>query len=200
MASASVSVNILLQNARVKKYTDAGGNSIQYDYDPVGNLTTLTYPGGKQVRYQYDAANRLITVTDWAGRVTSYEYDANGCLTKTTRPNGTVQTNSYDPAGQMLQQKDIDGKGNIIVQYDYTYDGAGNVTAEQSSVPTQPFNLTAAAMTYTTDNRLATYNGLPVEYDADGNMTKGLLGGVMGNYAYDSQNRLTSVGHTAYWY
>jgi len=55
-------------------------------------------------------------------------------------------------------------------------------------------------MTYTTDNRLATYNGLPVEFDADGNMTKGPLGGVMGNYTYDSRNRLISAGSTSYRY
>ena len=185
---------------RMKKYTDAGGSVILYDYDPVGNLVSLTYPGGKQVGYQYDAANRLIKVTDWAGRITSYEYDANGRLTKTTRPNGTVQTIAYDTAGQMLQQKDIDGKGNVIVQYDYIYDGAGNVTAEQSSDPTQSFNLPATNMTYTTDNRLATYNGQPVEFDADGNMTQGPLGGVMGNYTFDCRNRLTSAGGVSYSY
>ncbi|KJS02307.1 MAG: hypothetical protein VR68_03225 [Peptococcaceae bacterium BRH_c4a] len=185
---------------RVKKYTDAKGNIIQYEYDPVGNLTSLTYPGGKQAGYRYDAANRLTMVTDWAGRITSYEYDPNGRLTKTTRPDGTEQTNTYDAAGQLLQQKDVDFTGNVIAQYDYTYDGAGNVTKEQSPVPTQPFNLPAAAMTYTTDNRLATYNGQPAEYDADGNMTKGPLGGVMGNYTFDCRNRLTSTGSASYQY
>jgi len=55
-------------------------------------------------------------------------------------------------------------------------------------------------MTYATDNRLATYNGQPAEYDADGNMTKGPLGGVMGNYTFDCRNRLTSAGSASYQY
>ncbi|RKZ77698.1 MAG: hypothetical protein DRR19_27550, partial [Candidatus Parabeggiatoa sp. nov. 1] len=36
---------------RVTKYTDTQGNTLQYAYDEVGNLVTLTYPDGKQVHY-----------------------------------------------------------------------------------------------------------------------------------------------------
>jgi RHS repeat-associated protein len=142
---------------RVKKYTDAKGNLIQYDYDEVGNLKTLTYPGGKTVSYEYDAANHMKKVTDWAGRITSYDYDVNGRLVKTTRPDGAVQSMEYDAAGQLVQQKDIDKNGNVINQYDFAY-------------------------------------------DADGNMTTGPLAGAMGNFAYDSRNRLVSVGTTSYEY
>ncbi|KJS02036.1 MAG: hypothetical protein VR68_03985, partial [Peptococcaceae bacterium BRH_c4a] len=185
---------------RVKKYTDSRGNVIQYGYDTVGNLTALTYPGGRQVRYEYDAANRLTRVTDWAGRATSYEYDANSRLVRTTRPNGTVLTADYNAAGQILQQKDVDGSGRTIVQYDYTYDSAGNITTEQEAGNAAPHTMEGATMTYTSDNRLATYNGRQAECDSDGNMTKGPLGGAMGSYTYDSRNRLTSAGSTAYRY
>jgi len=33
---------------RVTQYTDTQGNTLQYAYDEVGNLVTLTYPDGKQ--------------------------------------------------------------------------------------------------------------------------------------------------------
>ncbi|RKZ70058.1 MAG: hypothetical protein DRR19_33590, partial [Candidatus Parabeggiatoa sp. nov. 1] len=62
------------------KYTDSQHNTLQYAYDEVGNLVTLTYPDGKQVHYDYNAANQLIKVTDWAGRETHYEYDLNSRL------------------------------------------------------------------------------------------------------------------------
>jgi RHS repeat-associated protein len=185
---------------RVKKYTDAKGNLIQYDYDEVGNLKTLTYPGGKTVSYEYDAANHMKKVTDWAERITSYDYDVNGRLAKITRPDGSVQSMEYDAAGQILQQKDIDRNGTVINQYDFAYDKAGNVTTEQSGSEPTGSAAQNASMTYGSDNRLATYNGQNTAYDADGNMTTGPLGGAMGNFAYDSRNRLVSVGTTSYEY
>jgi len=41
---------------RVTQYTDTQGNTLQYAYDEVGNLVTLTYPDGKQVHYDYTLA------------------------------------------------------------------------------------------------------------------------------------------------
>ena len=185
---------------RITGYTDARGNTSRYSYDRVGNLVTLTYPGGRQVNYGYDAANRLTRVTDWAGRVTAYDYDANGRLSKTIRPDGTVQTTSYDKGGRLLEQKDMDSSGNIISQYDFTYDTAGNVTGEQSTGEPDVSSIPDSVMTYTNDNRLATINGQAVSYDADGNMTTGPLGGKMANFTYDARNRLTGADGVSYTY
>ncbi|MBU7007156.1 leucine-rich repeat domain-containing protein [Phosphitispora fastidiosa] len=185
---------------RVVKYTDTRGNTILYAYDQVGNLTSLTYPGGKQVLYEYDAANRLISVTDWADRKTRYEYDCNGRLTKTVRPNGTVLTGSYDIAGNLMQLKDIDSEGNVINQYDFTFDAAGNVIKEESSIAAEPVFQENVVMTYGSDNRLNTYNGRKVIYDEDGNMITGPLGGEMSSYIYDARNRLTNAGEAAFLY
>ena len=55
-------------------------------------------------------------------------------------------------------------------------------------------------MTYDSANRLITYNGEEVKYDADGNMTYGPLDGKMVTYKYDSRNRLVSVGNISYEY
>jgi RHS repeat-associated protein len=185
---------------RVTSYTDSQGDTIQYAYDQAGNLITLTYPGGREARYGYDAANRLTGVTDWAGRVTAYQYDQDNRLTKTTRPDGSVLTQSYDPAGQLLEQKDVEAKGNVIDQYDYTYDSDGNVKTEQNAAAAQPFSQANTACAYTNDNRIAAYNGQTVSYDADGNMTTGPLNGTMSAFTYDARNRLTGAGTTTYLY
>jgi RHS repeat-associated protein len=57
-------------------------------------------------------------------------------------------------------------------------------------------------MTFDAANRLLTFNGQRVTYDADGNMVSGPLPatGAMGNYTYDSRNRLTGAGGFAYRY
>ncbi|MHB8125651.1 MAG: RHS repeat-associated core domain-containing protein [Desulfitobacteriaceae bacterium] len=187
---------------RVIKYTDSNGQIIHYTYDEVGNLIALTYPGSKTVQYGYNAVNQLISVTDWANRVTQYEYDANGCLTRTERPDGSVQTALYDAAGRLTQQKDVNNNGNIINQYDYTYDQAGNITTESSTSTDgqPPYNASNVAMTYDQSNRLAAYNGQAVQYDSDGNMTSGPLMGSIASFAYDARNRLISAGNMSYVY
>ena len=185
---------------RVTQYTDSQGNTIHYTYDAVGNLTTLTYPDGKIVNYEYDAANRLNKVSDWSDRVTTYGYDRNGRLTTTTRANGTILTNHYDVAGRLLEQKDVDAKGAVINQYEYTYDAEGKITVEKSARESGTFEMKSAVMEYDTGNRLISYNGETVEYDEDGNMTYGPLGGKMVQYRYDSRNRLIQAGNTTYLY
>ena len=58
----------------------------------------------------------------------------------------------------------------------------------------------SATMTFDKSNRLVTYNGQAVQYDADGNMTSGPPMGVTTNFAYDARNRLISAGNTSYGY
>ncbi len=185
---------------RVIRYTDVQGNTLEYVYDAVGNLTALVYPDKKTVQYEYDQADRLIKVTDWAARETRYEYDANDRLTRTVRPNGTVMTHLYNDAGQLVQQKDATSQGEVIAQYDFTYDKAGNITDEKVTPKPEPFPFMPIRMTYGKANQLATYNDESVTYDADGNMTRGPLGGTMADFVFDSRNRLVSAGTSAYTY
>ena len=185
---------------RVVKYTDSQGNTLQYAYDAVGNLVMLTYPDGKPVLYEYDVADQLTKVTDWVGRETRYVYDANGRLGEVVRSNGTKMTYTYDVAGQLVQQKDVASGGTVIRQFDFVYDAAGDIVKEQVAPEPTPFPFVPATMTYTVANRLATYNGEAVTFDADDNMTLGPLDGGLVTFAFDSRNRLSNSGETAYRY
>ena len=55
-------------------------------------------------------------------------------------------------------------------------------------------------MTYDTENRLLTYIGEALNYDADGIMTYGPVDGVMTELTYDCRNRLVSAGGMKYTY
>jgi len=185
---------------RVIKYTDSQGNVIRYAYDAVGNLSSLTYPDGKQVQYGYDAADRLISVTDWNNRKTSYAYDKEGRLILTTRPNNSTVTREYNEAGQMLRQIDAKAGGEVVVQYDFSYDKVGNIVEEKATPAPEPVAISPAVMTYGPGNQLASYNGLAVQHDADGNMVQGPLNGKTVSFVFDSRNRLRQVGSTVYTY
>jgi RHS repeat-associated protein len=185
---------------RITKYTDTQGNTLQYEYDVVGNLITLTYPDDKEVHYAYNDADQLITVIDWANRETAYAYDENGRLISTLRANGTQMTRVYNEAGQLKQQKDIVvATGEIISQFDFEYDAAGDIIQEniapEPTVEVAPFE-----MTYLAANRLATYNDEVVQFDADGNITKGPLAGELVDFVFDSRNWLIQAGSTVYRY
>jgi RHS repeat-associated protein len=187
---------------RVLKYTNSQGQTLQYAYDAVGHLVSLSYPDGKVVRYDYDAIDQLIKVTDWAGRETRYGYDTNGRLLQTLRPNGTQQTRRYNAAGALVQQQEMTAAGILVSQFDFLYDAAGNIRAEQVLPdPTEPLPVQPVTMTYTAANRLATFNGKAVGFDADANLTTGPLNGELDEFSYDSRNRLVGVGkHTVYRY
>ncbi|MBQ7942728.1 MAG: RHS repeat-associated core domain-containing protein [Lachnospiraceae bacterium] len=92
----------------------------------------------------------------------------------------------------------------VLNHYTYTYDGYGNITAVEGTETTDTkegiSKLISAAMTYDADNRLLTYNGEALKYDADGNMTYGPVKGIMSELTYDCRNRLVSAGGITYTY
>ncbi|MCP4701133.1 MAG: RHS repeat-associated core domain-containing protein, partial [Gammaproteobacteria bacterium] len=186
---------------RVTAYTDIRGDTIRYAYDSRGRLQTLTYPDGRIVTYAYNAAGRLARVADWAGRETLYTYNANGRLIQTVRPNGTQMARVYNAAGQLQQQTDTGPDGELIARFDFTYDAAGDISTEKT-LPAAPRLSVAlsAEMSYGADNRLMTYNGEAVRFDADGNMIHGPLNGGMADFSFDSCHRLTGAGNTQYIY
>lgn len=188
---------------RVTEYTDYKGDTVKYSYDELGNLIQLTYPGGEIVRYTYYKNGWLHTVTDNVGKVTTYEYDSNGNLTHTIRPNGTEEICTYSSAGLLVEQKDVKGE-EVFTHYTYTYDESGNVTTIDGTETTDTKlgikRLNSATMTYDSENRLLTYNGEELRYDADGNMTYGPVNGVMSDITYDCRNRLISAGGITYTY
>ena len=196
---------------RVVKYTDSQGNVLQYAYDVAGNLVTLTYPDGKQVFYAYDAADQLVKVTDWANRITRYTYDANGRLTQVVRPNSTRMTRDYDAAGQLVQQRDVDVESELIRQFNFAYDAAGNITQETSLPEAALVPVRSVVMTYGAANRADTLRNKTVVqekdflFDADGNLTfgpleRGALDREWVDFEYDARNRLVKAGETVYRY
>ncbi|MBN1891832.1 MAG: RHS repeat protein, partial [Clostridiales bacterium] len=184
---------------RVTAATDHNGKTVRYAYDELGNLISLTYPGGEIVRYSYNLDSSLNSVTDWDGRVTIYGYDSGGRLTSVIRPDGSCETYGYDAKGRIVSQDDYIGSVSIN-SYRFEYDAAGNITKITDSESINPEDLKTVTMTYDEANRLITYNGQNVLYDADGNMTYGPLNGIMTEFEYDARNRLIRAGETTYEY
>ncbi|MFF1828256.1 RHS repeat-associated core domain-containing protein [Paenarthrobacter sp. NPDC058040] len=102
----------------LKSQTDALGKKLFYDYDPAGQLTTLTLPAGKTspattgssggqptsdksvgISYSYDPAGRVKSQTSPWGSM-DYNYTPAGNTAVVTRSNGVTTTTDYTPANR----------------------------------------------------------------------------------------------------
>ena len=86
----------------------AGGETIAYRYDPMGNR--LEAAGTETKKYIYDRLNRLIRAGE-----TGYAYDANGHLVKKTE-RGSETRFTYDFEGRMTG---VDLPGGQAYRYEY---------------------------------------------------------------------------------
>ncbi|HEX3797330.1 MAG TPA: RHS repeat-associated core domain-containing protein [Verrucomicrobiae bacterium] len=183
-------------------YVDSLGNQIKYGYDTNGNLTTLVYPGPRLVTYFYDNLNRLTNITDWASRKTTYTYDLDSRVTSVTRPNGTTCSNFYDLDGELTNTIEQAASHAPITFFKLKWNAAARVDYEFMAPTNHPYSLPSRSMSYDKDNRLATFNGLTIVNDTNGNMTSGPLVGSTNliAYTYDARNRLTTAGSLTYGY
>jgi RHS repeat-associated protein len=176
------------------------GASTHYQYDRLGNITSITYPNAGGGTFSLDHGyelGQLRTITDW---VTGMTYHPSGSVARTTRSNltrdvtvldrtGVSRTNvirveKVDPSVTMWRHGPItyDGAANIKTigpNESYTYDGIGRLKTATHAGPNQP----GYAETYT--------------YDRWGNLTAMNTAGRTRTLAVDAAtNRLQSVSET----
>ena len=174
-----------------------GATSLSYDAD--GNLTNTTYPSGASVVRGYNAEDQLMSVTDnyktstGAAANLAYGYTYSGDLqaTSTSASSSTNTTYSYDQLNRLtealVKPDQPRGGGGNQVEYVYTLDGAGNITALTQG---QPNNPTTTSYTYNPANEIATGSGHSYTYDTDGNQTSNGNGL---SAAYNPSQQTTSI-------
>ena len=107
---------------------DQTGYRLNYTYDALGNLSTITDgTGAAIVTYSYDADNRLSRKDMGNGTYTTYVYDADGNVTSLINhaPDGTINSEflyTYDSRGLVSSMVTLQGT------WTYTYDALGQLT------------------------------------------------------------------------
>ena len=199
------------------KLTYPDGTSVHYAYDANRNLVSVTDWSNRSTTYSYDDNNKLIGVTKPDGSITTTVYDNKNRIVSTVErtPLDVIITGfeyTYDSLDRLIEEKHLDNNIKMCYTYDelsrvtkrttkdledtvlleetFSYDAAGNITADTSNVSKQ----------YDINNRLSTYGAQPVTYDLDGNMLSVQIGEALNSFGYDSQNRLVSVGNRTYTY
>lgn len=165
--------------------------SVTYSYDAAFRRIGMQASGQGGIGYTYDNANRLTQITQGTGNVT-VTYDASSRRIGLVLPGGIEATYGYDAASQLTSIAYQRG-GTVIGDLIYTYDSAGQRTRIAGSLSRTSLPDALSSATYDVANRLMSWNGTALAYDANGNM----LSDGTRNYTWDARNRLTSVIGTA---
>jgi RHS repeat-associated protein len=159
----------------------------QYSYDGNGSLVGMTYPSGLVVDYQRDGTGRVSGVrVNGQTLAGAFAYLPFGPLAGLTLGSNLLNlTRTYD---QRYQLKTI--QAGPLMDYQYTYDPAGNITA--ISGVTEPTPSGETRQHEYTANRLQSSTGKEQRqytYDGAGNIVSD---GVF-NFTYNQSGRLVRV-------
>jgi RHS repeat-associated protein len=185
---------------KVDTDTDTKPGVVVYDYDGVGNRTSLTYPDGLTIEYVYDAANRLIGAGNASLGYVKYSYDEANLLIQTDLPNETYTTYRYDDADRLIGVEHYYRHDQIDehAYFKYSLDAVGNrlsMDNNQEGTTSYGYDALYRLTSVSTYPYLSRTN---YTYDAVGNRLTITAPGTTVNYAYDDADRLTAVVNQDY--
>ena len=145
--------------------------------DPTTTLVKeIKFANGRTIVYEYDNEERITKVVDSEDGTRRYEYDSLGQLTKEERLTGTYF------APELCEEID-----EYTTVNEMTYDLYGNITEK---------NGIAYGYDGTWKDKLTSYNGQSISYDANGNPTT-YLGHTL---AWEKGRQLKQFGNYSYKY
>ena len=182
---------------RLQSYDSPWSNDIiQYHYDLLGRTSALTLNGQAYASYQYDVLGRLTQVSGLDDSF-NWQYNDNQDTPSVvlTQPNGVSYTTTFNSAGD-IRQRQYTNSSEVILNYGYSYDIAGNLTRENNNRHYPAIAEQQLMAKYNQLNQLVEQQDLenPLVYDDDGNLIEGYLADKTPFTAsYDINNQLTSI-------
>ena len=121
--------------------------------------------------FAYDDEENLTSYTSGSDAYT-YTYDANGNILQAKKNNVLRQSYEYDADGQLTRENNLDTNKTVV----YTYDSGGNISQKKEyAYTTGTLGTPTATINYSYDStwrdKLVSYNGQSISYDAIGNPT-----------------------------
>jgi RHS repeat-associated protein len=163
--------------------------AMSYNYDAASHrLLSTTVDGQTPITYSYDGVDRMTGMTQGSTSV-SFVYDsATGRRTQTVLPDGVVLAYGYD-VGSRINQLTWSGPQGPIGNLGYVYDADGRVIQKTGSLAQVLLPQPISGNRFNAANQMVAYNGTPLTYDANGNLTNDGTN----TYAWDERNRLVGM-------
>ena len=176
---------------RVKKITNAEGNSktFKYDGENLREESDFYNDDFRRTKYEYDGINRVTEIYDRNGGHTGIQYDSDLVKIITDRRGNRTVENS-DALGRTIAVADAEGK---IASY--SYDGNGNRLSQQDGRNNETVFEYDALNRLTTIKHPGNIQTETMTYDAVGNLKTHSdgRGGITENVRYDALNQLREV-------
>jgi len=180
---------------KLNKITDITDNlwskTSHYDYDAAGNRKALLDPKGNLLEYDYDEINRLISVSKSGVESVGFTYDPAGWRTQRKLGNGAFTTYEYDANGELESLINRKSYGEVVSSYQFEVDHVGsrikivlNNGDAISLVYDKTYQLTGEKRT-----GAISYDH-SYSYDSVGNRLRSIENGVETDYSYDDANQL----------
>ncbi len=152
-----------------------GSDILEYTYDALGNITTVSKNGVVIEQYSYDALNQLVSAV-YGGNTYVYTYDNGGNLTEIKKNDEVIKSYSYGNAEWKDQLTSFNGET-------ITYDAIGNPLTYRNGLSFTWQNGRQLATVSQNGTSLASY-----AYNADGLRTSKTVNGVTTDYYWSNGN------------
>jgi RHS repeat-associated protein len=174
-------------------------------YDDSGNVVSVAYPDGETVSVGYTAQGWLSSVSTRSGSTTttllgSASYSALGAMTGAVLGGGAyTSATTVDALGRTIDQRLANSGGTRLFDQALTYDAAGNLATESTTLPGGTDN---QAFCYDEQNRLAWAGSTGTPPCASGAIAAGTLsaGQYTQSFTYDTLGRLATGPLGSYTY
>ena len=146
-----------------------GNDTLEYTYDELGNITSVSKNGTVVEQYSYDALSQLVSAT-YGGNTYTYSYDNGGNITEIKKNDSVIKSYTYGNS----EWKDLltAFNGETI-----TYDDIGNPLTYRNGMAFTWQNGRQLASVSQNGTTVATYT-----YDADGLRTSKIVGETVTEY------------------
>ncbi|GBR77663.1 putative Rhs family protein, partial [Candidatus Termititenax dinenymphae] len=206
-----------LDNLYRTEVTDRKSRKTIYNYNPYGELKTITDPLYNTTTYKTDKLGRLETISLADGRQYKYGYDVLNRATRITYPDGSSGVKSYEDSRNRVSVYDENGHGymydrdaygNLIrvvrgdnnsdLQYEYEYNALKSIASPPRYLDELHYEQVRHTTIFENDllgrrTRKTQADGTSEQfyYDANSNLTKHInYEGKQINYTYDGLNRI----------
>ncbi len=186
----------------------SNGQSVTWQRDGQGRITSVTDPRGNSIQYVYDGFGDLVSVVDRAGHATGYAYDDEHQLLRIRNALGVdVLAAEYDADQRLVAARDAQNRvsqmlHNMAARTETVVNPLGHATTVAYNLygnPTEVVDPLGGVTRYTYDtqqNPTSVTDPLGHRMEADFDASKQITrvvdaGGSVFQYAYDAQHRLT---------